>query len=152
MTSCAGRSTNWPPPGAPIHAECAGLIYLVSELDGHPMCGVLAGKARFSSHLTLAYRDAVAVADSSLYTAGQRAVGHEFHRTTVTFTDDYQPAWVYQVHGADHESGPVRDGAVHAGVHASYLHTHPAAAPGAVARFVAQATRSARLRRPHDRH
>ena len=29
--------------GAPVHAECAGLTYLVSELDGHPMCGVLSG-------------------------------------------------------------------------------------------------------------
>ena len=137
--------------GAPIHAECAGLIYLVSELDGHPMCGVLAGNARFTSHLTLAYRDAVAVADSSLYTAGQRAVGHEFHRTTVTFTDDYQPAWMYRAHDADRQGGPVRDGVVHAGVHASYLHTHPAAAPEAVARFVAHAS-SARLRRARDRH
>ena len=82
--------------GAPIHAECAGLIYLASELDGYPMCGVLAGSARFTPHLTLAYRDAVAVADSSLYSVGQRVVGHEFHRTAVTFTDSYQPAWVYQ--------------------------------------------------------
>lgn len=125
--------------GAPIHAECAGLIYLISELDGHPMCDVLAGRARFTSHLTLAYRDAVAVADSSLYPAGRRAVGHEFHRTTVTFTDDYQPAWMYRVDGAAHGGAAVRDGAVHAGVHASYLHTHPAAAPESVARFVAHA-------------
>ncbi|WP_156656151.1 cobyrinate a,c-diamide synthase [Mycobacterium sp. 852002-51971_SCH5477799-a] len=136
--------------GAPIHAECAGLIYLVSELDGHPMCGVLAGQAQFTSHLSLAYRDAVAVADSSLYAAGQRAVGHEFHRTTVTFTDDYQPAWMYRAHGAERQGGPVRDGVVHGGVHASYLHTHPAAAPESVARFVAHA--SARLRRARDRH
>ncbi len=125
--------------GAPIHAECAGLIYLACELDGHPMCGVLAGSARFTPHLTLAYRDAVAVADSPLYSVGQRVVGHEFHRTSVTFTDSYQPAWMYQVHNADHGSGSVRDGVVHAGVHASYLHTHPAAAPDAVARFVAHA-------------
>ncbi|OBI12315.1 hypothetical protein A5713_04770 [Mycobacterium sp. E2497] len=75
------------------------------------------------------------MADSSLYSAGQRAVGHEFHRTAVTFSDSYQPAWVYR--GADADA--VRDGVVHAGVHASYLHTHPAAAPGAVARFVAHA-------------
>ncbi|OBK98842.1 cobyrinate a,c-diamide synthase [Mycobacterium sp. 1165178.9] len=136
--------------GAPIHAECAGLIYLVSELDGHPMCGVLAGQAQFTSHLSLAYRDVVAVADSSLYTAGQRAVGHEFHRTTVTFTDDYQPAWMYRALDAERQGGPVRDGVVHAGVHASYLHTHPAAAPEAVARFVAHA--GARLRRARDRH
>ncbi|OBH03973.1 cobyrinate a,c-diamide synthase [Mycobacterium sp. E1747] len=121
--------------GAPIHAECAGLIYLATELDGQPMCGVLAGAARFTPHLTLAYRDAVAVADSPLYAAGQRAVGHEFHRTAVTFSDGYQPAWVYRGNDVD----AVRDGVVHAGVHASYLHTHPAAAPHAVARFVAHA-------------
>jgi cobyrinic acid a,c-diamide synthase len=121
--------------GKPVHAECAGLIYLVSELDGYPMCAVLAGSARFTPHLTLGYRDAVAVADSSLYCAGQRVVGHEFHRTAVTFTGSYQPAWVYR----GERVGTVRDGVVHAGVHASYLHTHPAAAPEAVARFVARA-------------
>jgi cobyrinic acid a,c-diamide synthase len=121
--------------GAPVHAECAGLIYLASELDGYPMCGVLEGSARFTDHLTLAYRDAVAVADSPLYSAGRRVVGHEFHRTAVTFTQSYQPAWVYGGDGV----AAVRDGVVDAGVHASYLHTHPAAAPDAVARFVAHA-------------
>lgn len=123
--------------GAPIHAECAGLIYLATELDGYPMCGVLAGSARFTPNLTLAYRDAVAVADSPLYSAGQRVVGHEFHRTAIAFSDGYQPAWAYRGNDAD----PVREGVVHAGVHASYLHTHPAAAPQAVARFVAHAAR-----------
>jgi cobyrinic acid a,c-diamide synthase len=118
--------------GAPIHAECAGLIYLTSQLDGHPMCGVLAASARFTPHLKLAYRDAVAVSDSPMYSVGQRVVGHEFHRTAVTYTDSYQPAWAYRG-GADN----VRDGVVHAGVHATYLHTHPAAAPEAVVRFVA---------------
>jgi cobyrinic acid a,c-diamide synthase len=125
--------------GAPVHAECAGLIYLVSELDGYPMCGVLAGSARFTPQLHLAYRDAVAVAESSLYCVGQRVVGHEFHRTAVTFTDSYQPAWVYRAGDADQKGAAVRDGVVHAGVHASYLHTHPAAVPDAVARFVAHA-------------
>jgi cobyrinic acid a,c-diamide synthase len=98
------------------------------------MCGVLSGSARFTERLALAYRDAVAVAESSLYTAGQRVVGHEFHRTAVTFTDSYQPAWVYP--GAGHD---IRDGAVHRNVHASYLHTHPAARPEAIDRFVAHA-------------
>jgi cobyrinic acid a,c-diamide synthase len=130
--------------GAPVHAECAGLIYLAAELDGHPMCGVLAGSARFTPHLTLGYRDAVAVADSPLYSAGEWVAGHEFHRTAVTFTENYQPAWVYRSHDTN-EKAAVRDGAVHAGVHASYLHTHPAATPRAVARFVAHA--AARSRR-----
>jgi cobyrinic acid a,c-diamide synthase len=124
--------------GGPVHAECAGLTYLVSELDGHPMCGVLAGSARFTDRLTLGYRDAVAVTDSSVHAAGERVVGHEFHRTTVEFTGSYQPAWVY----AGHHVAAVRDGAVHGGVHASYLHTHPAACPSAVARFVAHAAGS----------
>lgn len=121
--------------GAPVHAECAGLIYLTTELDGFPMCGVLAGSASFTEQLKLGYRDAVAVADSSIHMVGQRAVGHEFHRTTVTFTGSYRPAWVYLGQGQDR----VQDGAVRAGVHAAYLHTHPVAQPEAVARFVAHA-------------
>jgi cobyrinic acid a,c-diamide synthase len=122
--------------GAPIHAECAGLTYLVDELDGYPMCGVLSGSARFTDRLTLGYRDAVAVADSALHMVGERVVGHEFHRTTVTFDDSYQPAWVFSGRRVDR----VRDGAVHGGVHAAYLHTHPAAHPDAITRFVAAAS------------
>ena len=124
--------------GRPVHAECAGLTYLVDDLAGYPMCGVLAGSARFTDRLTLAYRDAAATANSTLYSVGERAVGHEFHRTTVTFTDSYQPAWVYR--GRD--VAAVRDGAVSGGVHASYLHTHPAGRPHAVTRFVAAAATS----------
>jgi cobyrinic acid a,c-diamide synthase len=124
--------------GAPVHAECAGLTYLMDDLEGHPMCGVLAGTARFTDTLTLAYRDAAATTDSSLYAAGERAVGHEFHRTSVTFDDNYQPAWVYR----GGTGAAVRDGAVHGGVHASYLHTHPAARPRAISRFVAAAATS----------
>jgi cobyrinic acid a,c-diamide synthase len=101
------------------------------------MCGVLAGTAWFTERLTLGYRGAVAVADSALHTAGQRAVGHEFHRTAVTFAENYDPAWVYK----SDDGATMRDGAVHAGVHAGYLHTHPAAQPEAVARFVAHSAR-----------
>jgi cobyrinic acid a,c-diamide synthase len=125
--------------GAPVHAECAGLTYLLDDLDGRPMCGVLAGSARFTQQLTLGYRDAVAVADSTLHVAGQRAVGHEFHRTAVDFADTYAPAWAFRGAGG----APVHDGAIRAGVHAGYLHTHPAAHPEAVSRFVAAATKLA---------
>ena len=118
--------------GAPIHAECGGLIYLMSDLDGHPMCGVLAGSARFTPQLTLGYRDAVAAADSPLYAVGSRVTGHEFHRTAVTFDDSHQSAWLYPGNNTG-------EGVVRGGVHASYLHTHPAAAPEAVVRFVRHA-------------
>ena len=107
----------------------------MDDLDGHPMCGVLSGSARFTQRLTLGYRDGVAAVDSALYSAGQRVVGHEFHRTTVEFDSPAEPAWLLRRSG----SPAAREGAVQDGVHASYLHTHPAAEPAAVRRFVARA-------------
>lgn len=124
--------------GAPIHAECAGLTYLVDDLDGAPMCGVVGGSARFTDRLTLGYRQAVAATDSALHHAGERVTGHEFHRTAVTFAGPHEPAW----HFAGRPGGPGTDGVVHRGLHAGYLHTHPAAHPQAIARFVASAARS----------
>ena len=121
-TSSAAQINELAAAGAPVHAECAGLIYLASELDGYPMCGVLAGSARFTPQLTLAYRDAVAVADSSLYSVGQRVVGHEFHRTAVTFTDSYQPAWVYRGQEQTMTAGARRR---RAGRRARVVPTHP---------------------------
>ena len=120
----------------PVHAECGGLTYLMDHLDGVPMCGVLAGSARFTERLTIGYRDAVAAADSTLFSTGERVVGHEFHRTAVEFTDSVQPAWLLAGRTGDQDS----DGAVRGGLHAGYLHTHPAAHPNAVRRFVELAT------------
>ncbi|MEU2925090.1 cobyrinate a,c-diamide synthase [Streptomyces sp. NPDC007251] len=116
--------------GAPVAAECAGLLYLCRELDGQPMCGVLDATARMTERLTLGYRDAVAVTDSSLAVAGTRMRGHEFHRTVVEPGAGAAPAWGVR--------GPARrvEGFVQGGVHASYLHTHWASEPGAARRFV----------------
>jgi cobyrinic acid a,c-diamide synthase len=116
--------------GAPVAAECAGLLYLCRELDGQPMCGVLDATARMSDRLTLGYRDAVAVGDSVLAAAGTRMRGHEFHRTVVEPGAGAAPAWGVRT--------PVRrvEGFVQQGVHASYLHTHWASEPGVARRFV----------------
>ncbi|MYS51652.1 cobyrinate a,c-diamide synthase [Streptomyces sp. SID6013] len=116
--------------GAPVAAECAGLLYLCRELDGLPMCGVLDASARMSERLTLGYRDAVAVSDSALTGAGTRMRGHEFHRTVVEPGAGAAPAWGMRA--------PERrvEGFVERGVHASYLHTHWAAEPGVARRFV----------------
>lgn len=124
--------------GMPVHAECAGLTYLVDDLDGHPMCGVLAGSARFTDRLTLGYREAIVIADSPLHSIGDRTMGHEFHRTAVTFTGEYPPAWVFN--GPDVTRR--HDGAVDGAVHAGYLHIHPAAHARAIARFVGAAAAS----------
>ncbi|MFJ6645168.1 cobyrinate a,c-diamide synthase [Streptomyces sp. NPDC091290] len=116
--------------GAPVAAECAGLLYLCRELDGLPMCGVLDATARMTERLTLGYRDAVAVGDSALAAAGTRMRAHEFHRTVVEPGAGAAPAWGVRT--------PARrvEGFVQGGVHASYLHTHWAAAPGVARRFV----------------
>ncbi|MEV4785411.1 cobyrinate a,c-diamide synthase [Streptomyces tuirus] len=116
--------------GAPVAAECAGLLYLCRELDGLPMCGVLDASARMTERLTLGYRDAVAVGDSVLAAAGTRMRGHEFHRTVVEPGSGAEPAW--GVRGPR----PRVEGFVERGVHASYLHTHWASEPGVARRFV----------------
>ncbi|MFF1642236.1 cobyrinate a,c-diamide synthase [Streptomyces sp. NPDC058246] len=116
--------------GAPVAAECAGLLYLCRELDGQPMCGVLDATARMSERLTLGYRDAVAVSESVLAEPGARMRGHEFHRTVVEPGAGAAPAW-----GVRAPQKRV-EGFVQQGVHASYLHTHWASEPGVARRFV----------------
>jgi cobyrinic acid a,c-diamide synthase len=118
--------------GHPVHAECGGLLYLVRELDGLPMCGVLDATASMTGRLTLGYRDAVAPVESSSHLIGDRVTGHEFHRTTVTPAHGAEPAWRWR--GPDGRAAA--EGFVTGGVHASYLHTHPAGSPLSVRRFV----------------
>ncbi|THA23141.1 cobyrinate a,c-diamide synthase [Streptomyces sp. A1277] len=116
--------------GAPVAAECAGLLYLARSLDGLPMCGVLDAEARMSKRLTLGYRDAVALVDNVLAPAGARMRGHEFHRSVLEPGAGDEPAW------GMHRPERRVEGFVRRGVHASYLHTHWASAPGAALRFV----------------
>lgn len=115
--------------GAPVAAECAGLLYLARSLDGTPMCGVLDADARMTERLTLGYRDAVAVSDGVLAPAGTRMRGHEFHRTVTEPGAGATPAWGLR------QPEPRVEGFVQGGVHASYVHTHWAGAPGAARRF-----------------
>ncbi|MFE7742924.1 cobyrinate a,c-diamide synthase [Nocardia sp. NPDC057455] len=124
--------------GMPVHAECAGLLYLTRSLDGHPMAGVVDADAAFGPRLTLGYRDAVALVDSPLWRVGERVRGHEFHRTRLVSAPP-NPAWGWRASTGE----PVREGALSGNVHASYLHTHPAGNPAAVRRFVDAAVRFA---------
>ncbi|MBY8848236.1 cobyrinate a,c-diamide synthase [Saccharothrix sp. MB29] len=132
--------------GAPVHAECGGLLYLATSLDGAPMCGVVDADGAMTARLTLGYRDAVAPHDSVLVRAGARITGHEFHRTALSVPHGAKPAWRWR----GHDQRPVAEGFVLGGVHASYLHTHPASEPGVVARF-ARACAAAAPRREATR-
>jgi len=123
--------------GAPIAAECAGLLWLCRTLDDAPMCGVLDADGAMTPSLTLGYRDAVALSDSPLAPAGTRVTGHEFHRTTVhprsglLLSPAAGAAWQWR--GADPE------GFASPNLHASYLHLHWAADPAIARRLVAAA-------------
>ncbi|WP_306212547.1 cobyrinate a,c-diamide synthase [Actinoplanes sp. RD1] len=123
--------------GLPIAAECAGLLWLCSTLDGKPMCGVLDADAAMTPSLTLGYRDAVALSDSPLFPAGSRATGHEFHRTMVHPRSGLllEPAggaaWAWR--GADPEGFATPQ------LHASYLHLHWAADSAIAHRLVSAA-------------
>ncbi|HEV7628443.1 MAG TPA: cobyrinate a,c-diamide synthase, partial [Streptomyces sp.] len=119
--------------GGPVAAECAGLLYLSRELDGAEMCGVLDATSRMTERLTLGYREAVAVGDSSVAAAGTRVRGHEFHRTAITPGAGDEPAWGL-VRPERRAEGFV--GGVQGSVHASYLHVHWAAVPEMARRFV----------------
>jgi cobyrinic acid a,c-diamide synthase len=124
--------------GQPVIAECGGLLYLVRELDGHPMCGVLGAKARMTDRLNLGYREARALSDSPLMKEGTPMRGHEFHYSVVEPEAGERPAWRFTGRGKE---GFVRDG-----VHASYLHTHWAATPEIPSRLVRAAARGAGVR------
>jgi cobyrinic acid a,c-diamide synthase len=110
--------------GAPVSAECAGLLYLCQELEGLPMCGVLPASGRMTSRLTLGYR-----------TTSSGVTGHEFHRTVVEPRAGAIPAW-------NLDEGD-REGFVQDGVHASYLHVHWAGSPELAAQLVDRAARFA---------
>ena len=112
--------------GIPTVAECAGLLYLCSTVDGAPMVGTLDARASMSPRLTLSYRRADAAAESLLGRPGESVTGHEFHRTRVEPGAGATPAWLV-------DGQP--EGFATATLHASYLHTHWAGHPQLAQRF-----------------
>ncbi len=122
-------------PEVPVYAECAGLLYLVRELEGAPMCGLLDATAAMTPTLTLGYRTAVATADSVIARTGERVNGHEFHRTAVrpACGPGETAAWQWALR----PRGSRKDGFARGKHLASYLHLHWAGVPKAARRFVA---------------
>ncbi len=119
--------------GMPVYAECAGLMYLASELVvdgvGHPMAGVLdLVVEQFSRPQGHGYEIVVADRDNPFFPAGTRLVGHEFHYSRVTAGSDRERGVLRVERGAGIGDG--RDGIVQGRVWASYLHLHAGATPG----------------------
>ncbi|WP_175084599.1 cobyrinate a,c-diamide synthase [Candidatus Frankia nodulisporulans] len=158
--------------GRPISAECAGLLYLATTLDGVPMCGVLDVAAVMGPRLTLGYRHTIAATASPLTPAGTPLGAHEFHRTVLPAPGAATgAAWWLPV--TDDPLPPARDTTAHRGgdatrggggetatrwraegfvrgqVHASYLHLHWAGQPD-IARRLLEAAHATRPAHPAD--
>jgi len=121
--------------GRPVLAECGGLLYLSSELDGQAMCGALPVQATMTRRLTLGYRDATAVSATPWLDAGDEVRGHEFHYSQVEpLGEGAQAAWTLAARGTERSEGIVAGG-----VQASFLHVHWAAFPQIASRLAAAA-------------
>jgi precorrin-6A synthase (deacetylating) len=124
--------------GMPVVAECAGLLWLGASLDGHDQCGVLSARARMTGTLHLGYREATALHNTPLVSAGTRVRAHEFHRTVSDPVCGDRPAWEL--------ADGTRQGWAGPNLLASYLHLHWAGVPGAATRLVSSAV-AARMAR-----
>ncbi|MEB3164556.1 MAG: cobyrinate a,c-diamide synthase [Prochlorothrix sp.] len=76
--------------GLPTYAECGGLIYLCRQLvdfegRSHRMVGVIPGEVTMERRLTLGYRRAIALGQSSILGEGETVWGHEFHRSQLSW-------------------------------------------------------------------
>jgi cobyrinic acid a,c-diamide synthase len=124
--------------GAPIYAECGGLMALGEALvtfDGERLAGfgLLPLVSRMSrDRLTIGYREVEAVRSSPLLERGERLKGHEFHWSIADAPAPSQAA--YRVL----PDGPLEGFSV-GSILGSYIHLSFAATPGPLARFVRSA-------------
>lgn len=124
----------------PTYAECGGLMYLCEQIvdfagQSHPMVGILPTTAKMGKKLTLGYRQATVMQNSPMMSQGDRAWGHEFHRSMLTHESD-QPLFNLQGY---HSSIPLKsEGWQCHQLHASYTHLHFGAQPEFLKRFLDQ--------------
>jgi cobyrinic acid a,c-diamide synthase len=134
--------------GAPIYAECGGLMYLaesIRKVDGsaYPMVGLLRGEAVMKPRLVaLGYVEVETQCETLIGPAGLRFRGHQFRYSELVGGGD---ANAYAVRAR--RSGQVsREGFARRSVLASYIHAHwasnPLAARGFVERCAAFADRA----------
>ena len=110
-------------------AECGGLLWLASSLDGRPMAGAVPCVASMTDRLTLGYRQARLGVYSPFGPAGTALRGHEFHYSVVD-----PPGEAMTLDG---RTGRAVGGFASPTLFASYLHQHLAGSPQLAERFVA---------------
>lgn len=124
--------------GIPTYAECGGLMYLCQQLidlqqQAWSMVGVIPASVTMKAKLTLGYRQAIALENSSLIVANQTVTGHEFHHSQLT-SNSTVPMW--QLQGFHQSSVPSTEGWKIKQLHASYLHLHWGETKSLAQRFI----------------
>jgi cobyrinic acid a,c-diamide synthase len=113
--------------GAPVYAECGGLMYLaeVLELDGerYPLCGVLPFGTKMPAPLKLAYVEVKTT--GGIFGPGHRARGHLFHRSEIV--GEPRVGRCYRLR--DSRGDETEEGYEVGNVLASYAHLHFASEP-----------------------
>ena len=70
----------WVTNGVPTIAECGGFMYLLDDIDGYPMAGVIGGSATLTGKLQrFGYATLTATHDTMLARQGDTLPVHEFH-------------------------------------------------------------------------
>ena len=125
--------------GAPVYAECGGLMYLADTLEGmdgaiHEMVGVLPATVRLRPRrLSLGYTSITTTAPTLLGPAGTTARGHEFHYSTLDPVPESIPR-TYRL--TDTRGGERAEGYRIGNALLSYVHLHFASNPAIAGAFV----------------
>ncbi|WP_132996046.1 cobyrinate a,c-diamide synthase [Sporanaerobacter acetigenes] len=70
--------------GGHIYAECGGFMYLMSDIEGHKMCGVFNGTSKMIDKLQrFGYINIELMKDCILGKKGDVLTGHEFHKSMI---------------------------------------------------------------------
>lgn len=136
--------------GAPLYAECGGLMYLTdaivdTEGQSHPMAGLFPTRARMRGRLSaIGYAEVELLENTNWLPAGQCARGHEFRYSAI----DSMPCHIERCYRVRTGERVRSDGFSLGAVVASYIHIHFLSCPGFAAGFVAACTarRASKLR------
>ncbi len=129
--------------GAPLYAECGGMLYCLEHLEHHEMLGLFKGDGALTRRLqAVGYVDAVTKRDCLMFPKGTRFRGHEFHYSSVNTAARGSDFAYKLLKGRGIDNG--MDGLCMRNVLASYTHIHALGNEAAFLRLLD----TARLARP----
>ncbi|NEQ20383.1 MAG: cobyrinate a,c-diamide synthase [Microcoleus sp. SIO2G3] len=126
--------------GMPTYAECGGLMYLCEKITDYEnqawsMVGVLPTTTVMEKRLTVGYRQATALQDSPLLSAGGTVWGHEFHHSQLTVMPE-KPLFETRRYSQKEQDKVATEGWQVHQLHASYIHLHWGEHPEIPAQFL----------------